>query len=199
MTDNEIIKYLESLLDTMRLYESSQASIGKGFVEDIISMYDRQKAKIAVLSVENANLKISIEDLKADNSFLTEAVASADAPSPIVSRLIQENNEKHMNIVNDLKAEIERLNVELVGMRGACESYKMHYDNACAEVERLKHRKTELQIRNQELQHEKSEAIKEFAERLKAMHKHNKTSVVSLVTVFDNINNLVKEMVGERE
>ena len=109
LTDNEIIKYLESLLDTMRLYESSQASIGKGFVEDIISMYDRQKAKIAVLSVENANLKISIEDLKADNSFLTEAVASADAPSPIVSRLIQENNEKHMNIVNDLKAEIERL------------------------------------------------------------------------------------------
>ena len=35
-----------------------------------------------------------------------------------------------------------------------------------AEVERLKHRKTELQIRNQELQHEKSEAIKEFAEEL---------------------------------
>lgn len=36
-----------------------------------------------------------------------------------------------------------------------------------AEIESLKHRKTELQIRNQELQHEKSEAIKEFAEKLK--------------------------------
>ena len=35
-----------------------------------------------------------------------------------------------------------------------------------AEIESLKHRKTELQIRNQELQHEKSEAIKEFAEEL---------------------------------
>ena len=35
-----------------------------------------------------------------------------------------------------------------------------------AEIESLKHRKTELQIRNQELQHEKSEAIKEFAEGL---------------------------------
>ena len=34
------------------------------------------------------------------------------------------------------------------------------------EIESLKHRKTELQIRNQELQHEKSEAIKEFAEEL---------------------------------
>ena len=32
-----------------------------------------------------------------------------------------------------------------------------------AEIESLKHRKTELQIRNQELQHEKSEEIKEFA------------------------------------
>ena len=35
------------------------------------------------------------------------------------------------------KAEIHRLNVELVGMRGACESYKMHYDNAQAEIDEL--------------------------------------------------------------
>lgn len=43
----------------------------------------------------------------------------------------------------------------------------------------------------------KAEAYKEFAERLKDMHKCNTTSVVSLVTVFDNINNLVKELIGE--
>ena len=42
----------------------------------------------------------------------------------------------------------------------------------------------------------KSEAITEFAKRLKDMHNHNTTSVVSLVTVFDNINRLVKEMTG---
>jgi len=46
MNDNEIIKSLESLLDRMRAYEAQQASIGKGLVEDIISMYDRQKAEI---------------------------------------------------------------------------------------------------------------------------------------------------------
>lgn len=46
MTYNEIIKALESLLDKMRAYESEQASIGKGLVEDIISMYNRQKAEI---------------------------------------------------------------------------------------------------------------------------------------------------------
>ena len=50
MTDNEIIKALESLLDKMRAYEALQASIGKGVVEDIISMYDRQQAEIERLN-----------------------------------------------------------------------------------------------------------------------------------------------------
>lgn len=54
-----------------------------------------------------------------------------------------ENCEKRVrretiDLINRQKAEIEKLNVELVGMRGACESYKMHYDNAQAEIERLK-------------------------------------------------------------
>lgn len=42
-----------------------------------------------------------------------------------------------IDLINRQQAEIERLNVELVGMRGACNSYKMHYDNAKAEIERL--------------------------------------------------------------
>lgn len=37
-------------------------------------------------------------------------------------------------------------------------------------------------------------AREEFAERLKEKHQHNTTSIVSLVTVFDNIDNLLKEM-----
>ena len=45
--------------------------------------------------------------------------------------------EKVYSLINCQRAEIERLNVELVGMRGACESYKMHYDNAKTEIERL--------------------------------------------------------------
>lgn len=43
-----------------------------------------------------------------------------------------------LDLINRQKVEIEKLNVELVGMRGACESYKMHYDNAQAEIENLK-------------------------------------------------------------
>ena len=81
-----------------------------------------------------------------------------------------------------------------------------------AEIESLKHRKTELQIRNQELQHEKSEAIKEFVEKLKERlnnleyHENSdrktvtKTELYNVVNwimhevVPDEIDNLVKEM-----
>ena len=62
-----------------------------------------------------------------------------------------------------------------------------------AEVERLKHRKTELQIRNQELQHEKSEAIKEFAEKLKNCFAIS-GDYLDIINIIDN---LVKEMEGD--
>ena len=71
-----------------------------------------------------------------------------------------------------------------------------------AEIERLKHRKTELQIRNQELQHEKSEAIKEFAERLKEIiikaidtyYTSNGGGYYLAEDTIEDIDNLVKEM-----
>lgn len=37
------------------------------------------------------------------------------------------------------------------------------------------------------------------SKRLKEMHRHNTTSIVSLVTVFDNINKLFEEMTGGGE
>ena len=61
------------------------------------------------------------------------------------------------------------------------------------EVERLKHRKTELQIRNQELQHEKSEAIKEFAGKLKNCFAIS-GDYLDIINIIDN---LVKEMMEQ--
>ena len=67
-----------------------------------------------------------------------------------------------------------------------------------AEIESLKHRKTELQIRNQELQHEKSEAIKEFAEIIKGVVEcdicltENETDYLCL-----RIDEEAKEMAGD--
>ena len=62
-----------------------------------------------------------------------------------------------------------------------------------AEIESLKHRKTELQIRNQELQHEKSEAIKEFAEELKNCFAIS-GDYLDIINIIDNI---LKEMTEE--
>ena len=103
-------------------------------------------------------------------------------------------------LINRQQAEIEKLNVELVGMRGACNSYKMHYDNAQAEIERLN-------IRLRKEQHQfadigkmyseiRTEAIKEFAERLTDRLKGN-GGLYSVTTMNTYIDNLVKEMVSE--
>ena len=64
-----------------------------------------------------------------------------------------------------------------------------------AEIESLKHRKTELQIRNQELPHEKSEAIKEFAEKLKNCFAIS-GDYLDIINIIDN---LVKEMTEVNE
>ena len=67
----------------------------------------------------------------------------------------QETLQKHLT---DKQGQIEKFdNIENFATKTI--------DTQHAEIERLKHRKTELQIRNQELQHEKSEAIKEFCEK----------------------------------
>ena len=85
---------------------------------------------------------------------------------------------KQNDLINRQKEEIDRLNIELQSMRSAANSYKMHYETA------------------------KSEAIKEFAEKL----KHEITSAIDTYynsngggyylaeDVIDDIDNLVKEM-----
>ena len=67
-----------------------------------------------------------------------------------------------------------------------------------AEIESLKHRKTELQIRNQELQHEKSEAIKEFAERLRNKIWYSDWCNFEKPITPEIITNLVQEMTEEK-
>ena len=107
-------------------------------------------------------------------------------------------------LINRLKAENENLNVELVGMRGACESYKIHYDNAQAEIERLRLQQSNLIADYKQIA---INAMKKFAERLKA------TDMTDLVgeqyingeiygyfysdAFTSKVDNLLKEMDGE--
>lgn len=82
--------------------------------------------------------------------------------------------------IESCNSKINELEIELKAMRGAANSYK-------AEVEHFRDLTKKIE----------AEARKEFAEMLKAMHRHNTTSVVSLVIVFDNINKLLAEMESE--
>ena len=123
-----------------------------------------------------------------------------------------------LDLITCQQAEYENLKVENQSLRSAVNSLKMHYEEAQAEIERLK--KTEIEIDDfcrrlcrmrmlngsaiasyQDLQNyiqeEKSKAVKEFAESLKEL-MHNKFKSLDeyefeYVTERD-INNLLKEV-----
>lgn len=123
-----------------------------------------------------------------------------------------------LDIISRHQTEIENLKVENQSFRSAANSLKMHYEEAQAEIEGLK--KTEIEIDDfcrrlcrmrmlngnviasyedlqNYIQQEKSEVIKEFAEKLKekAMQKFDWNEYVEV----EDIDNLVKEMVGDSE
>lgn len=79
-----------------------------------------------------------------------------------------------LDLINRQKEEIDRLNIELQSMRSAANSYKMHYETA------------------------KSEAIKEFAERLKTKLQWD-TEFENMLVFETDIDNLVKEMMEVNE
>ena len=98
---------------------------------------------------------------------------------------------KNIDLINHQKAEIENLKVELKVMRGAANSYKIAYEKETPYAIQVEvSDKIEKQI--------KSEAIKEFAERLKSISigleigddKKFKKTVVSTVA----IDKIAKEM-----
>ena len=81
------------------------------------------------------------------------------------------------DLINRQKAEVEKLNIELQSMRSAANSYKMHYEKAQTEINKLKQendffRKTitenaqrALEVTVEEIEKAKSEAIKELCEK----------------------------------
>ena len=133
-------------------------------------------------------------------------------------RNISQTCAKAYDEINRLQTENENLKVENQSLRSAANSLKMHYEEAQAEIERLK--KTEIEIDDfcrrlcrmrmlngnaiasyedlqNYIQQEKSEAVKEFAERIKELiqTKEFTDDVAMLMCAF--VENIVKEMVGE--
>lgn len=180
LTDNEIIKALEccgNIVDSTCkgcvYHETYNASCVVRLMRDALDLINRQKAE----NEKNENI-IRI----ADKTIETQ----------------QTEIERLTNKLEQQEEMMANLGVELTTMRSAANSYKLHYKEAQAEIESLKHRKTELQIRNQELQHEKSEAIKEFAERLKTykMQPFNYDRYLVPLVAIDEV---VKEMTEQND
>lgn len=117
LSDNEIIKALESLLDKMRAYESSQASIGKGLVEDIISMYDRQKAENERLEKARQKQAQFLGEERGQKYELINKITKAK--SEAIKEFAERLKEKAPNIIEErfhiLRNEIDNLVKEMVG------------------------------------------------------------------------------------
>ena len=120
-------------------------------------------------------------------------------------------NVEIIDFITRQQVELENLKVENQSLRSAANSLKMHYEEAQAEIERLESANDEKfrqwdMLAEKTKQHYanlyeeakdilKAEAIKAFAERLKekAMQKFDWNEYVEV----EDIDNLVKEMVGE--
>ena len=98
-----------------------------------------------------------------------------------------------------LQAENERLEVENQFLRGAANSLKMHYEKAQSEIDSLKifrgyakKRASDYRTMRDKYLNAKSEAVKEFAMKLKC-GVPQETGVIRC----SDIDNTLKEMVGE--
>ena len=109
---------------------------------------------------------------KAENERLVEIIEKGDFSSYSALKAIADRRIKNLEYINKLKAEIERLKPfeKKVGI-GVLENLK-------------------------QLEYEKTEAIKEFAERLKEPYKDydKNVGVVGKTALFNDIDDLVKEM-----
>lgn len=99
------------------------------------------------------------------------------------------------------KAEIERLETVLSAMRGAASSYKMHYDNTKTEIARWKEEANHYQTlwckAAEDAHIAKSEAIKEFAERLKDAFPEGNRDAKCPAIYYDDYCDIIDELVEE--
>ena len=104
------------------------------------------------------------------------------------------------------KEEIKRLNIELQSMRSAANSYKMHYEKAQTEIERLQKNIDGLNIfTKNHIKVIRLQAIKEFVEKFaKALSEFDMSSVGlpdydrgykdCMTAIEDTIDNIVNKM-----
>ena len=107
-----------------------------------------------------------------------------------------------LDLITCQQAESENLKVENQSLRSAANSLKIHYEEAQAKLERLR-QNLNIELEKFATEYDdkiKAEAYKEFAERLKTEYAKGMNwfkKKESYYVDVDNIDNLLKEMVGE--
>lgn len=111
-------------------------------------------------------------------------------------------NVEIIDFITRQKTENENLKVENQSLRSAANSLKMHYEEAQAKIERLKKElmkcKLEKEMLHQTVEEIKSEAYKEFAERLKEYATQGFWETDAYVGT-EQIDNLLKETMGDSD
>lgn len=110
-----------------------------------------------------------------------------------------------LDLINHQKAEIERLKRNYDALKYQENLSNRHCRNICepkykAEIERLKEN-LNIELEKYATEYDntiKAEAYKEFAERLKSYLLLNKKGEMSVIS-FENVDTLLKEMVGEEK
>ena len=180
-------------------------------IKSALDLINRKDKALKLSAKEIVDLKIKVKQQKAENKDLfykLEGIMHSVDKWLEGDELKQDEvnraatmREKTLQIMEQQKAEIDKLNI-------AFDVCKKEYDdmfeiakNQKAEIERLQ--KEGLQINEifmDLVNKQKMEAIKEFAERLKEKRwdADTRAGYVQVVDVGD-IDNLVKEMVGDAE
>lgn len=111
-----------------------------------------------------------------------------------------------IDLINRQKLELENLKVENQSLRGAANSLKMHYEEAQANIERLKKYDEERDIRLHArlIANTKSEAVKECLAKVKNYIKTHCNpygkpdfDYDTSIKILNFIDELAKEMVGD--
>jgi hypothetical protein len=115
------------------------------------------------------------------------------------TKLTPEEAKTLLTLINRQKAQIDELKVELDAMRGAANSYKMHYE----ETERkykiaVAEREANVEGFIETLKTIKAETIKEFAERLKSDFGRIPQHQFTRSQIEWSINTFVKEMTEDQ-
>ena len=134
---------------------------------------------------------MTLEELMQIESYLLDR----KKPDYEISRKIM----KALDLINRLEEENANYSRNNRSLTEAVTEMQTALKKQSAEIERLRPYGTQVEVSKKIESEIKAEAIKEFAERFKGKYRHYTTSITFLVTLFDNIDNLVKEMVGDAE